>query len=303
MRSIVLIHTGGIGDFLQTFPVLEGLRRKWPAAHIAILGHPERAELACLGGLADEAVDFETSGCHRLFVPDVAAADVPRLVAEANLVLNCLPHEAFQSNLVRGTPARVLPIRSFPPHGSGQAVPIARFVYDQVSAILELPATDAVPHLRLQCKAPTDDQVVAIHPGSGAAEKNWPAERFRDLAWRLSGRGMTVRWILGPAERECDPWRDEASSPECLGPCRLSELARFLASVRLYVGNDSGITHLAAAVGATTVALFGPSDAMAWGPRGEKTCIVKTVTKRMADISVDTVAAAVSTVLESAHVA
>jgi len=298
MRSIVLIHTGGIGDFLQVFPLLEGLRLKWPAAHVAIIGHPERAELACLGGLADEAVDFETSGCHRLFVPDAAQADVPRLIAETDLVLNCLPHQAFQTNLSRGTSARVLSIRSFPPRGIAQGTPVARFVYDQVSTFFELQATDAVPHLRLECRERGEDRLVAIHPGSGAAEKNWPAERFRDLARRLSRRGMAVRWILGPAETESGPWCDEGSSPQCLAACRLSELARFLASVRLYVGNDSGITHLAAAVRAPTVALFGPSDATVWGPRGERVRIVKSVTKSMVDLPAEMVAEAVEAALQ-----
>jgi ADP-heptose:LPS heptosyltransferase len=297
VKSILLIHTGGVGDFLQTFPVLDALRHKWPMARITILGHPERAALACLGGLADQAADFETSGCHRLFVPHADLVAVPPAITGADLILNFLPQETFQTSLARAAPsARVLPIRSFPPEGHAP-VPAAQFVYDQISAPLGLSPTNAVPRLRLECSQTTGGNVVAIHPGSGAARKNWPGDRFRQLAAHLSARGATVRWILGPAEADNPPWPGLVSAPDLLPGCPLADLARFLASVRLFVGNDSGIAHLAAAVGAPTVALFGPSNEAAWGPRGENVRIVKSVTDRMDDLATDTVVAAAEAAL------
>ncbi len=115
----------------------------------------------------------------------------------------------------------------------------------------------AVP--RIPCPR-FDDGFVAIHPFSGGARKNWPLERFQDVA---AGLGMPVRWCAGPEE----------VLPEAIRFDDLYELALWLARARLYIGNDSGITHLAAAVGTATVAVFGPTDAAVWGPRGERVCV------------------------------
>ncbi len=86
-----------------------------------------------------------------------------------------------------------------------------------------------------------------IHPFSGSARKNWPLERFRELAARLA---MPVRWCAGPEEALNDAVRFE----------NLYDLACWLSSARVYIGNDSGLTHLAAAVGVPVVAIFGPTD-------------------------------------------
>lgn len=109
---------------------------------------------------------------------------------------------------------------------------------------------------------------LAIHPGSGAAAKNWPAERFARLASsRTAGGG---RWLLvaGPADREAVASLQRvpgAVVAECL-PSRV--LGAVLSAAGLYVGNDSGVSHLAAAAGAPTLALFGPTDPVSWAPRG-----------------------------------
>jgi len=116
----------------------------------------------------------------------------------------------------------------------------------------------AVP--RIPCPR-SDGGFAAIHPFSGGASKNWPMERFQALAKRLN---MPVRWCAGPEEPLADATRFED----------LYELALWLASAHVYVGNDSGITHLAAAVATPVVAVFGPTDAAVWGPRGERVRIV-----------------------------
>jgi heptosyltransferase-3 len=100
-----------------------------------------------------------------------------------------------------------------------------------------------------------------IHPFSGGARKNWPIENYRELAQRLP---IPVRWCAGPSEA-----LDEAVRFD-----DLYELGCWLATASLYVGNDSGITHLAAAVGTPVVALFGPTDPAIWGPRGERVRIL-----------------------------
>lgn len=156
-------------------------------------------------------------------------------------------------DLVRnlGLPFRFFP--ALPVEGSG--VHATDFYLQQARSIAPWEC-DPVP--RLQCGEPREDFAV-IHPFSGSPRKNWPLEKFRAMAARLE-RAMPVHWCagaqdqpLGGAVRIDDLW----------------ELARWLARARLYVGNDSGITHLAAAVGTPVLALFGASDPQVWSPRGE----------------------------------
>jgi hypothetical protein len=117
----------------------------------------------------------------------------------------------------------------------------------------------AVPRLPLQ--SPSAGYAV-IHPFSGSPKKNWPLERFRAAAARLARR-MPVYWCAGPAE----------DLPGAVRFPDLRGLARWLAAAAVYIGNDSGITHLAAACGVPVVALFGPTDPRVWAPRG-RACVL-----------------------------
>jgi ADP-heptose:LPS heptosyltransferase len=110
---------------------------------------------------------------------------------------------------------------------------------------------------RIGVTAASQRDSVVIHPFSGSKRKNWPLELYQELAPRLSLK--TVEWIVGPEEQLEGAHRFE----------KLDELAAWLGGAKLYIGNDSGITHLAAAVGIPTLALFGPTDPVKWAPRGE----------------------------------
>ena len=107
---------------------------------------------------------------------------------------------------------------------------------------------------RLPLNGPRHGNVI-LHPFSGSPKKNWPLEEFRKLA-KLLGE---VQWTCGVEEEFAGAVRME----------RLDELGRWIAGASLYIGNDSGITHLAAAVGTRTLAIFGPTDPAIWCPAGE----------------------------------
>jgi len=129
------------------------------------------------------------------------------------------------------------------------------FYLEQVRQIAEC-SSDGIP--RIECAVQREDYAV-IHPFSGSARKNWPLEKFRGLAGKLE-RVMPVKWCAGEVD------------PQLAGAARIDdlyELACWLAKARLYIGNDSGITHLAAAVGTPVLALFGPTDPEVWAPRGQ----------------------------------
>jgi ADP-heptose:LPS heptosyltransferase len=114
---------------------------------------------------------------------------------------------------------------------------------------------------RIECEPIPRKNFAVIHPFSGGRGKNWPLDRFREVAARLA---LPVRWCAGPEEALEGADRFE----------NLYDLACWLASAQLYVGNDSGITHLAAAVGIPVVAIFGPTDPAVWAPRGERSVVL-----------------------------
>jgi hypothetical protein len=116
-----------------------------------------------------------------------------------------------------------------------------------------LPPGPGVPRIPVP-SLPRGDFAV-IHPFASSLAKRWPLDQFRAVAADLE---CTTKWLAGPEEELDGAERFED----------LYELACWLSSSRLYVGNDSGISHLAAAVGVPTLAIFLASDPHVWAPRG-----------------------------------
>ncbi|MBL8233147.1 MAG: hypothetical protein JNL98_31905 [Bryobacterales bacterium] len=125
---------------------------------------------------------------------------------------------------------------------------------------------------------------IVIHPFSGSTKKNWTLERFRQLAAALAAEGLgPVLWSAGPEDAIADAVRFD----------ELGALADWLSGARLYIGNDSGISHLAAAVGVPVVALFGPTNPEIWAPRGPKVRVVRGSNGSVQSITVAEVLAAI----------
>ncbi|MBN2469664.1 MAG: WecB/TagA/CpsF family glycosyltransferase [Anaerolineae bacterium] len=111
--------------------------------------------------------------------------------------------------------------------------------------------------------------VVAIHPGSGgySPARRWPAESFARVADRLHAAGARIVLIGGPQDDTAITAAAMTHAPlDLSGQTTLGQLGAVLARCDLFIGADSGVMHLAAAAGAPVLALFGPSNARAWGP-------------------------------------
>jgi hypothetical protein len=121
---------------------------------------------------------------------------------------------------------------------------------------------------------------IILHPGSGGRQKCWSIDNFARIEDSIVRGALepapgrvgppTVRWCVGPAESALSL----PPGAELLPPLSLVELARRLAGARAYLGNDSGITHIAAAVGCPTTAVFGATDPVVWGPQGRHVRVV-----------------------------
>jgi ADP-heptose:LPS heptosyltransferase len=285
MNRIAIIHMGAIGDLVQTFPAMRAIRRRWPEARITLVSRPERAVLAQMAGLADECLDY-----------DVAPA-----AAEAELVVDFVGREPAAP-----PPQDRVVIHPHPLPPADWTEPAAAWIFRAVALPLDLPPSPLEPEIPVPPavldaartaleKAGIRGPPVALHPGSGSVRKNWPLDRFVEIAARLRAAGRTVVWLSGPAERDRGTLGPAARAGAVLSDLPLDVLAGVLALADLYVGNDSGITQVAAAVrrptgaAAPTVALFGPTDARVWAPRGRHVHVIRSESGAMEGIPTDRV--------------
>jgi ADP-heptose:LPS heptosyltransferase len=311
VNRIAVIHMGGIGDLVQAMPALGALRREWPGAIVTLVGRPERAALAQMAGLADACADYDTGAKSvalagaDLVVDFVSSPDAPRGMPGALLPRACSDQRtSMPAQRQRRHAARWLAAAPLPP--PDWAKPAAEWILGELSARLDLAPVPAVPELPVPeaviaaarealAAGGIGGRFAAIHPGSGSPKKNWPADRFAEIARRLRRRGPAAAWLAGPAELERGTLPADLAGGAVVREPALERLAGILACADIYIGNDSGATHLAAAVrrpggGRTpTIALFGPSDARVWGPRGPNVRIIRSADGTMDGIGVDRV--------------
>ena len=170
--------------------------------------------------------------------------------------------------------------------------PIAQQWADAARAVC-LPFTGALPLLETTVRDAITSGATLIHPGSGSRGKNWPMERFAELGRRLEALGHRVAWVRGPAEPDLPA---EIPPEQVIDQPSLRALAATLAQSRVFIGNDSGVSHLAGAVGAPTLVLFGPTSASVWRPDGPRVHVVPARRGRLAYIQVEDVVAAADNV-------
>lgn len=258
----------------------------------------EKARLLQGLGVVRQGKAFESLSMHEVFA-DEPARRLGAALGRFDMLVSCFAagddsaqNRLAEALLVPTSPARgqgggsppaaaFLPIRppdDFPRH----LIDLWLEVLGQPSpSALEYPAWPAPQAWRDaagRLVGPCDGRPLAvIHPGSGGLAKCWPLEGFVGLArWLADRGGMAVRVVVGPAELERWP------------PCVLAELrplglieqppldvlAGLLSLASIYIGNDSGVSHLAAALGTPTVAIFGPSSPTHFAPLGPRVAVV-----------------------------
>jgi len=287
MQRILVIRGGAVGDTIVTLPALGALRQAFPEAMIELLGNPQRAVLAQHPHYVDSITDLERWDLYRLFSqhPTLSQA-MGAFLSACALILSYLPvpDETFATNLRHYCQGKVLTWRPHPPTG----VHITEHLLQPVIRLRCQPY-DACPHVPLDPRAqeaaaqfwhtmglPTQG-VVAFHPGSGGAYKLWPMAGWKHVMAWAAQQGIPGLLISGPAEQAHDTQLWPTADMPCWPRAHhlpLPHLAAILARCQVVVGHDSGVTHLAAAVGTTTLALFGPTDPFVWGPRSPQACVL-----------------------------
>jgi len=245
----LLIRPGGIGDCILSLPALECLKAEYTEVWAP-------SPIVPLIRFADRARSIASTGLDLLGLPGVEAPS--SVLAELRSFDSiCSWYGAKRQDLQDEVRELGLPFRFFGAlPAAGARTHAADFFLREAGC-----TGRGIPRIPVAADLPVRDFAI-IHPFSGSRRKNWALDGFREVASRLP---IPVEWCAGPAEFLEGAKRFED----------LYELACWLATARLYIGNDSGITHLAAAVGTPVVAIFGPTDPCIWAPRGDHVSVVR----------------------------
>ncbi|HEV3273057.1 MAG TPA: glycosyltransferase family 9 protein [Candidatus Methylacidiphilales bacterium] len=285
--KILFIRGGALGDLIITLPTLRLLRQRWPGAHIEVLGHPRLAEIALRRYYLDGVRSVNHGPLSAFFTPravlDPAWMDY---IGSFDLVLSYFydPDGLFLLNLKRCKPGRILTHSPRVPEGFGR--PAARYFAgmveplglalgdDAASELFPSPGDAAAARAFLTGLKP-GTRLAAIHPGSGGENKNWLAESWAELGRRLTGAapGLALLLVEGEADTETarflvEAWKDVPHLRARELPLPILAALFGEKETALFLGHDSGITHLAAASrrDLPVVALFGPTDPVVWAP-------------------------------------
>jgi hypothetical protein len=243
----LIIRPGAIGDTILAFPALRRLCAEYTEIWV-------RSDIVPLIDFADRVRAISSTGIDLLGLADVVPPK--QLIQELGSFDEVVTwyganRSEFREELQR-IARSVRFLGALPPDGAGKHA--ADYFLEQAGG-----AGTAAPRIEV-ATAPAAAGHVVLHPFSGGARKNWPFPRFEALAKQLTTLGYRVEWAACPDRVRFENLRD---------------LAEWLAGARCFVGNDSGITHLAAAVGVPVVALFGPTDPAVWAPRGRVVQIIR----------------------------
>jgi len=321
MNRILVIRGGAIGDFILTLPALKALRDAHPHAYIEILGYKHIAVLVENRFYAQAVRSIEYGPLSSFFAKNSELpAELANYFASFDLIISYLydPDRIFENNLRRCGienlicgPARIV-------EGGGHAArQLARPIEELGISVIDL-NEKVFPSIEDRQFAQEflqnlQQPILAIHPGSGSTEKNWPLEnwiasfsRSRDFPITEDKCGQcrelpSLVVISGEADnaqtellqREWK-YRDVHFAKNLLLPHLASVLQH-----SIFVGHDSGISHIAAAAGANCVLLFGPTDPNVWAPRNENVRVVSAPDGRLSYLQIAPVEAAVARALNS----
>jgi ADP-heptose:LPS heptosyltransferase len=258
---ILILHPGALGDVLQAVPALRGLR-----AHrrLTFAGQPRLGRLLVALGVVDEARGFDGLGLEALFTDAPVPPAVAAFLGGFTRVVSWFGSRdaTYRARLAALTTDPVVA-----PPVPEDDTPVWRHLLATVPAPT-LAESLAVAPIRPAGARPGSAALI-VHPGSGGAWKRWPAERFAEVIAAVAARhALTVMVHQGPADRAAvEALLARLDRPvERLVEPELPALAAALAGSRAYLGGDTGVSHLAAAVGAPSVILFPPAHLPRWTP-------------------------------------
>ena len=297
-----MIRGGAIGDFILTLPALKALRDAFPNAHIEILGYEHIAALAENRFYAQRVRSIESALLAKFFAKN---ADLPpelsKHFAGFDLIISYLydPDSIFEENLHRSGARKIARGPAKIDKRSHAARQLAQPIEELGLSISDFaprlyPSTED-RHRAWEFLAGLSTAIVAFHPGSGSEKKNWPLQNWIDLGNHfLRNSGGSLLIISGEADEH------QTRQLESIWQNRRVRFAKQLSLTDLaavfektiFVGHDSGISHLAAAAGANSILLFGPTDPTVWAPLNDNAHAIRAPVGDLERLDVDLVRAA-----------
>jgi heptosyltransferase-3 len=291
--KILVLRGGALGDLILTLPVLRELRTGFPNSNLELWGIFPHARLAA-PEFVHQIERLDAQDLVALFVDEPLPQVVHNKLNGFELAISFLsdPDKVLGRHLAAAGVRTVISWATRMRPGVHAVFQLA-----EVLGNLGLSLHDPIPRLAFGSK-PAHSATLGFHVGSGSPQKNWPIDRWIELIQRVEGVFSDFLLVGGEA--------DDKVVREFRTRCRvrdlrillnqdLADLGLALNRCAVFVGHDTGVTHLAAAVGTPTVALFGPTDANVWAPLGEQVSVVRSPDATMASIRPEETVAAIET--------
>jgi ADP-heptose:LPS heptosyltransferase len=288
-RTIVMIHPGGLGDVLLAVPAMVRLRTGFPNRLMALCAEDRVASLLFECGIVDAWVSVQGRHGAELFAgPDLVTGRVRTWLEGCDLAIAWMEDlDGKLNETLKAVGASMAIVRSPFSIEIGAIHQRERFLetIDETSfgdtEDIRLAVPESFLHLGQALLdatgIPIGQPLAVIHPGSGSPHKCVTPEVLAAAIDAMQGGGMIPVILEGPADREPVErlLRSCRESPVLLKGLDLHTVTGILAQADLYVGQDSGITHLAGLMGVRMVALFGPTDPARWAPRGANVSVIQ----------------------------
>jgi heptosyltransferase-3 len=260
-KTFLFCHPGSLGDVLLTAPALLALKKVLPPCRWTGIGCAGTMRLAAHLGWVDAVVDGESRECIGFFSGQTLPASAGQ---PAGAVLWLKNGEKTGELLEKTAPLGVACLDPSPCGAGHVAFQHCRKVQDRFHILLPVPLYRNFP------AAEPGKGPVLIHPGSGSRNKNFSREFYLSAAGRLKALGFDqVLFLLGPAERSRGESGDFPAR-EVLCPPDAVRLASVVHTASLYIGNDSGPSHLAGYLGVPSIVLYRSTDPLRWGVVGKR---------------------------------
>ncbi len=291
LRRWLIVRQGAIGDSILLSSLIQTIRRQAPEAWIEVMGIKERASLLVGQGLADNAVSSDIQGMERLYAEhDPLPVRLINYLQQFDVILyfGGKDHQIIAQRLQVRPDAIIRVCEALPPPSGMHCVNHYHEILKGLLEIDEIPfpmislseheLTEADLYLESLGINRSEEYILAIHAGAGSRSKQAPVELFVQAAKNID-YDLPVVYLLtcGPADKEAVNQLTELlptdSRFHILEEMPLRKLAAILSRSNQFIGNDSGITHMAAAVDCPVTAFFVDSDHTIWAPLGKRVVI------------------------------
>jgi len=277
--ELFVIHQGALGDFVAIFPALLELKRYYK--RIEVLCQNQLGILAKELGVVDRYYPQEGALAASLFADQIEPKMVDLLKSFAAIALFSNSRQLQHAiHHVTGNPCHRIPPK--PP--AQKRIHVTEFALNSLVGQGLLSKADLNPasiidrHLREDVSHQTrNSKKILLHPGAGSLRKRWPISLFLRIESMLKFSALEPEFIVGPAEQDLaktllDPHHPDRTVHALI---EIMDLLVLLKSAGGYIGNDSGVSHLAAFLGLPTTVIFGPADPRRWKPPGRSVEVVR----------------------------